>query len=138
PIKACAQHRVDRLSRRVEDLAERCMGSAVVAVVDVGVGEEEGEPDLVEMVSTRPRLGEEAVEEGEGLVEAALARVAATEGVCSRRRVARCELAGIEGLLQQGYPLGDLAAAQRQPTKPEPRSGERCRRVSLRARRFVQ
>ena len=48
------------------------MGTTEVAAVDVGIGEKEGEPDFLELVSAVTRVVEEAVEERKGFVEAAL------------------------------------------------------------------
>ena len=69
------------------------MGSSVVPVVDVGIGEQHREAHLVEVIAPLPRLVEEALEDREGLVVATLHHVAATEGVCGGGLVAGGELA---------------------------------------------
>ena len=98
------------------------MRAGVVAVVDVGVGEQEREPNLIEVVSASLRLVEKASKETERLVVTVLRHVAATESVRCGRGIGRAELAGVECPLQQGDPLGKLAAAQRKAAESELRA----------------
>ena len=95
-------------------------------MVDVGIREQQCEPDLVEPVSACPRLVEKTLEESEGFVETGEAYIAPTQCVGSGGRVARCKLAGGEGLLEQRDPLRNVAPVEGQLPEPELRSREGC------------
>ena len=81
-------------------------------MVDVGVGEQHPESDLVETVSAGARLVEMTLEDGKRFVVATPARVGATQGVGSCSRVTFAERTRIEGLLEESDRLRNVGAVQ--------------------------
>jgi len=138
PIQARTKERINRLAGHFENLPERGVGSSVVPVIDVGVGKQDREADLVEVIAPASRLVEEALEDRESVVVATLHHVAATESVCSGGGVAWGQLTRSDGLHQQGDAGLDLIASQCQTPKSELHTRVGLRRVCVRAGSFVE
>ena len=107
-------------------------------MVDVGVGEQPPESDLIETVSAGARLIEMALEDGQGLVVATPACVAAAQGAGSCSRVTFAERTRIEGLLEEADRIRNVGAIQSDPAETKLCPGKSGRGVRSPASRFIE
>src|SRR5579862_8971572 len=107
----------------VDDLAQDRLRGAVVAAVDLRVGQQDCETNRVERVVPPPGCGEVAVEEGERLVEAPGQRVGTPESVRRDRRVRSGGRVG-EPLLQELDRLAMPARLEGQEPEADPCPGD--------------
>ena len=107
-------------------------------MVDVGVGKQHPESDLVEAVPAGARLVEVALEDGKGFVVVTPARVGAAEGVGGRGRITVAESPRIEGLLDESDRIRNVGAVQSDSAETKLCPGKSGRGVRRPASRFIE